>query len=242
MHQQPPQTPLCLSQNKNDAVAGFGPVRPSGASIPSIFSRSSASSSKSKTSKLETIRSLWTDFGITISPSCRCHRMIVWATDLPCFLAMRAMRRIVQQPAAAERAPAFDADVVPGMKVALVALLEARMEFDLVDHGGHSGLADDPFQVVLVEIRYADRFDPAGVPELDQRLPCLDIFALAGHRPVDQEQVDLLYSELLHRLVESAQRGVALMRAVAQLRGDEKVRFRGTPAVRIACPTPSSLP
>ena len=66
------------------------------------------------------------------------------------------------------------------MEVALVALLEARMQLDLVDRRRHPGLADDPLEMVLVEVRDADRPDAAGIPELDQRLPRLDIFVLAG--------------------------------------------------------------
>ncbi len=134
--------------------------------------------------------------------------------------------RIIQQPAAAQRAPAFDVDVMDGMKVPDAALLEPGMQLDLVDDGRHAGFADDPLQMVLVEIRNADRLDAAGLPELDQRLPGLGIFVLAGHRPVDQEQVDLLDAELVHRHVEGAQRRIALVRTVAQLGRDEQFASR----------------
>src|SRR5215207_8729994 len=119
--------------------------------------------------------------------------------------------RILQQAAAAERAPAFDADIVFGMKFALVALLEAGVELDLVDDGRDAGFADDPLEMVLIEIRNADRLDAASLPELDQRLPCLDISVLAGHRPMDEEQIDLLNPQLAHRLIEGAQRCIAPM-------------------------------
>src|SRR5687767_6529926 len=99
------------------------------------------------------------------------------------------------------------------MKFPDVALLKPGMEFDLVDRGRDSGLADDPLQMVLIEIRNADRPDPAAIPKFDQRLPRLDIFILAGHGPVDQKQVDLFDPELFYRLVESPKGGVTLMRA-----------------------------
>ena len=100
------------------------------------------------------------------------------------------------------------------------------MKLDLVDHGLDPGLADDPLEVVDVEVGHPDRPDAPLVLQLDQRLPRLDILVLPRHRPVDQEHVDPVEPELLHRVVERLQRLVAHMRAVAELRGDEEILAR----------------
>ena len=132
-----------------------------------------------------------------------------------------ANRGVVDELAAAERAPALDGDAVFLVEGALVALLEARMQFDLVDRRCHAGLADDALEVVEVEVRHADGVDAAFSLQFDQRLPRFDVVPARGRRPVDQEKVELVDAELAHGVVERHQRIVAAMRAVTELAGDE---------------------
>jgi len=72
------------------------------------------------------------------------------------------------------------------MDLAKIALLEAGVQFDLVERWRHPGLVDDRAQVFLAEIRYADGLRLAFVAQLDQRLPGFDEKALVGAGLVDQ--------------------------------------------------------
>jgi len=47
------------------------------------------------------------------------------------------------------------------MKRAQGLPLEPGMKLDLIDRRGHPGLADDPFQVIAIEVRHADRANSA---------------------------------------------------------------------------------
>ena len=210
-------------------------------SSAAIFSRSSASSSKSKTSKLAAMRSLVRRFRDDDQPLLEVPADDRLRDRLAVLLGDRAERRVVEQPAAAERAPALDGDAVAGVELALVALLEARMQLDLVDHRRHAGLADDALEVVLVEVRDADRADAARLPELDQRLPRLDIVVLA-RAPASGSGTG---RAVRARASSSSRRTrAAPCRAGgAPLRSLEVMNSSslGTPALRIASPTPSSF-
>jgi len=116
---------------------------------------------------------------------------------LPAEDAKYAVERLVraytaERPAAPERTPALDLDVVLGVEIALVALLESGMQFDLVDHWRLAGLGDDALEMVLVKVGHPDRSDPALLLQLHQGLPCLDIQSPAGYRPVNEEEVELV--------------------------------------------------
>src|SRR4029079_17982583 len=62
--------------------------------------------------------------------------------------------------------------------------------------------------------------------QFDQRLPRLDIFAAAGQRPMDEEEVDLSDAEPLHGFVEAFQGKVARVPAIAEFRRDEQFAAR----------------
>ncbi|MNV70983.1 hypothetical protein D3C71_1639740 [compost metagenome] len=59
--------------------------------MASMAAISSADNSKSNTSMFSRMRAGVTDFGITISPLCKCQRSVIWAADLLCFLARSTM-------------------------------------------------------------------------------------------------------------------------------------------------------
>ena len=76
-----------------------------------------------------------------------------------------------QQRPATERTPGFCSDPMVEMKRAQGLLLKSRMKLDLIDGGRDPCLSDDSFEVIPIEIRYADRADPGRTrPEADSLL------------------------------------------------------------------------
>ena len=131
---------------------------------------------------------------------------------------------IGEKGGAPERAPGFRLDSEFVVVGAQGLLLEARVELDLVDRGREAGLADDPLQMLAVEVGDADRADPAFALQADQRLPGLDIKVDPRPRPVDEIEVDPLAPEPFGALVEGAQRLVEAVIRIAELGRDEHVR------------------
>src|SRR6185436_9727188 len=91
-----------------------------------------------------------------------------------------------------ERAPRLGDDAAILVLAPQAGLLEARVELDLVDGGGHARLVDDPAQMVGLEVRDADRPDEALGLQLDERLPRLDVAVPRRDRPVDEVEVDVV--------------------------------------------------
>ena len=114
-------------------------------------------------------------------------------------------------------------------------LLESRMQLDLIDGRRHTGLVDDPFEMVFVEVRDADRRGPPLLAKPHQRLPGLDETALLGGRPMDQVEVDGLPLEPLRARLEGPQGLVVSLVGIPQLGRQEDVLSRQR------LPTPSSL-
>jgi hypothetical protein len=97
------------------------------------------------------------------------------------------------------------------------------MQFHLVQHRRHAGLADDPLDMFGAEIGNADRPRPALVLELHQCLPAVDIAVAARRWPVDEVEVDIVGAEPFEALVEGFQRGIVALRVVPELGGEENV-------------------
>ena len=84
-------------------------------------------------------------------------------------------RGLAQQTAPAKRAPGFRSDPLLVVKRAQGLLLKARMELDLVYCGRDARFAYDPFEMIVIEIRDADRANPPILLQMNQRLPAFDI-------------------------------------------------------------------
>ena len=109
----------------------------------------SSVNSKSKTSRFSAMRSGETERGMTTLPSCMLQRISTCAGVLPCA-GDRGDRRVVQQPADAQRAVGLGDDAVLGVRRAQLGLIEQRMQLDLVDRGHEEGQVDDRRQVLGV--------------------------------------------------------------------------------------------
>ena len=110
------------------------------------------------------------------------------------------------------------------------------MKLDLVHRRRHARFADDPFEVITVEVRDADRANPSVLLQTDERLPAFDVAVHARARPMDQVQIERVAAELFGALVERAHRFVVAVIRIAEFRGHEDIR----PPSR-AWPTPSSF-
>src|SRR5215467_1610953 len=98
------------------------------------------------------------------------------------------------------------------------------MKLDLVDRGRHARFANDPFEVIAIEVRDSDRTDPSVLLQTDERLPTLDIAVHARVRPMDQIQIERVAAQPSHALVKSPERLVeAVVVRFAELRRDEHV-------------------
>src|SRR5271166_3280726 len=97
------------------------------------------------------------------------------------------------------------------------------MELDLVDRRGDAGLADDPLQMVAVEIGDADRAHPPLPMQAHKRFPAVDVPVDPRPRPMDEVEIGRAAQPLCARL-ERAQGFVEAMVAVAELGGDNDVR------------------
>src|SRR5271166_3871351 len=124
-------------------------------------------------------------------------------------------RGIAEQGASAERTPGFRSDPALVVKRSQRLLLESRVKLDLIDGGRDPRLGDDPFQMVAIEIRDADRADAPLLPQLDERFPAFDIPVETRPRPMDQVQVEHVAPQLAYADVESAQSFVEAMIGIA---------------------------
>src|SRR5207248_8649415 len=95
----------------------------------------------------------------------------------------------------AERAPRFGEYSALGVESAELALLETRVQRDLVDRRHDAGGVDDPLQVLDLEVRDADRPDATLFAQRAQRLPRFQVQPAARDRPKDQLQVYLVATQ-----------------------------------------------
>ena len=129
-----------------------------------------------RSSKFSAMRSGSADLGKTTLPSCRCQRRITWPTVRSWASASSFEHRVLEHLAALpERRPRLGDDAALGVLGAQLGLLQVGVQLDLVDDGRHAGLVDDPVEMVGLEVRDADRDEPVGLLELDERLPGVDV-------------------------------------------------------------------
>jgi hypothetical protein len=132
-------------------------------------------------------------------------------------------RRLAQQAAPAERAPGFCFDALLVVKRAERLLLKARMKLDLIHRGRDARLAYDPFEVIAIEIRDADRMNPSILLQTNERLPAFDIAVDAWARPVDQVQIERVAAKLFDARVKCAHRFVEAVIRIAKFRRHKDV-------------------
>ena len=97
------------------------------------------------------------------------------------------------------------------------------MKLDLVHRRRDARFADDPFEVIAIEVRDADRANPPILLQTDERLPAFDIAVDARARPMDQIQIERVAAELFDALVKCAQRFVEAVIRIAEFRRHEDV-------------------
>ncbi len=126
-------------------------------------------------------------------------------------------------PAAGDGTPGFGDDAMEVVEIAQGALLEVRVEFDLVEHRHDTGGLDDLVDVIGLEVRDADRAQPPAGLQFDEGLPGLDEATVARSRPMDQQEIEFVEPERLHRGVEGLEGLLPSLERVPHLRGDEDV-------------------
>jgi thioredoxin reductase (NADPH) len=115
-------------------------------------------------------------------------------------------------------------DAVPLVHLARCRLRVVRVQLDLVDRRHHVGALQQRLQVVEQEVAHADRANLAVLEQLLERLVRLDRATKGGRqRLVQNEQVDLVDTELAGALVEGVQRLVVAVVADPDLALDEHV-------------------
>lgn len=98
-----------------------------------------------------------------------------------------------------------------------VALLQRRMQLDLVDGGDDRAGVEYPSQVLGQEVRDADRSNAPVRVQLLERTPGIDVSIVGGGGPVDQIQVEVVEAETVQARVEARESGVAVRRRSARV-------------------------
>src|SRR5580698_971626 len=132
-------------------------------------------------------------------------------------------RSFAEQAATSQWAPGFRFDPLLVVKGAQSFLLKFWMKLDLVDRRRDAGFSDDPLDVILVEVRDADRANPSILLQTDQRLPAFDIAVRPRARPMDQVEIKHFAAELFDARVKCAQRFVETVIRIAEFRRHEDV-------------------
>ncbi len=97
---------------------------------------------------------------------------------------------LAEQSAPPERAPGFRFDPALVVERPEGLLLEPRVKLDLIDGWRDPRLADDPLEVIAIEIRDPDRADPPLLLQPDECFPAFDIAVDPRPRPMDQVQIE----------------------------------------------------
>src|SRR6185437_3443210 len=137
-----------------------------------------------------------------------------------------AQHGIVELPPAPERRPRFGGDALAGVEGAQFALLEARMQFDLVERRLDASVADDALQVLAGEIGDADRSRQPLLAQPDQRPPAICVESAPRRRPMYEIEIDIVEVEAAQAFATGAQCGVEALRVVPEFGCDEHVLAR----------------
>ena len=109
------------------------------------------------------------------------------------------------------------------MHAAGVFLLEAGVQLDLVEHRQHAGFIGQPLQMRLQKIGHADGLRLAGLLDLDESLPGVDIKIIVRARPVDQHEVDRIPAQPVEAFVERLQRPIIALALIPHLGGEPDI-------------------
>ena len=104
------------------------------------------------------------------------------------------------------------------------ALLEIRMELDLVDRRGDVRRRHELIEVMRFVVRNADGPNEPLLLELLEGTPTVG--GVGRLRPVDEVQVDVVDTEPSTAVLERSEPGLIALVAVPQLRGDEDLVTR----------------
>ena len=121
------------------------------------------------------------------------------------------------------------------VKAAERALLEARVQLDLVDRRRNPGLADNPFEMFGAEIGDADRAREPLLAQSDHGPPGLDIEPAVRRRPMHEIEIEIFELQPRQAVARRAQRRVEAVRVVPEFCGDERLGA-GDAAARQALP------
>ena len=132
--------------------------------------------------------------------------------------------RVIQPPSVGERAVGLDDDAVLPAERRGVAPLQERRQLDLIDGGDVPGGAEQLVQVRHQKVADADRPGALLLVEALQRPP--GVQPLAGDRPVEQVEVDVVQAQALQTGVEGAQRAVVALVVVPELGRHEQLLAR----------------
>ncbi len=102
-------------------------------------------------------------------------------------------------------------------------LLKSRVKLDLIDRGRNPGLADDSFEIIGIEIRDADRADPAFALKADESLPAFNVAVEPRPRPMDEVEVERFAAQLPGARLECAQSVVEAVVRIPEFGRDKKV-------------------
>src|SRR4029450_10345695 len=99
--------------------------------------------------------------------------------------------RVGQKSSAAQRAPRLGLDSALGVRLTQPSLLKSRVHLDLIEHWRDTGLADDPIEMLDLEVGNADGPRKAHFSGPDQRAPRSGVEIAAGRGPVNEIKIDI---------------------------------------------------
>jgi len=105
-----------------------------------------------------------------------------------------------------------------------LALLQKRMQFDLVNHRRNARFINQPLQVVNLEITHPNAFSEALLLQFNHAFPCINIVVDSRDRPVHQIKIDMIELKLLKTLFQRLLR--ALLIVIPQFGSDKQLITR----------------
>ena len=137
------------------------------------------------------------------------------------FIRQVADNFLIEYPftALSQRAPGFGLNLMRGVPGVKLALLQQRVQFDLVNHRRDARLVNQPLQVMNLEVTDADAFHQPLFLQFNHPFPGINVMVDGRNRPVHEIQVDEIELELLQTLLQGFA-GTFLI-VIPQFRGDE---------------------
>uniref|UniRef100_A0A182KHW1 Uncharacterized protein n=1 Tax=Anopheles christyi TaxID=43041 RepID=A0A182KHW1_9DIPT len=121
-------------------------------------------------------------------------------------------------------------DVMLAAKLYQLALINARIAFDLIRYRFNFAVRQQTRQLLAVEIRHPDALHLTLLHQRFHRLPRVEIvdvgidrFTVGIHRPVDKVQIDILQPEIVERFLARFRHMFRGVKSVPNLRDDEHI-------------------